>query len=84
MARIPCNVRLLRAPELHHWESLGRVAAAYIATSQLQFVVVGVYGFAVSHERHGDNEGMFACIAMWARSLTSLLIIGDFNGICEY
>ena len=57
---------MLHLSELCEWEACGRLGAVCVATGKLSFVVVGVYGFAVSHARCGHNQGTVVSIALCA------------------
>ena len=79
-ARKPLFIKQIKAPDLHRWESQGRLVAARIMMDSEELIVVGIYGFPPSHDNRRMNEDFFAQVFIWARGLrTPVVIAGDFN-----
>ena len=82
LAKHPLASRHVSVPELHRWESSGRlvVARALSGSCDSAVTIVAVYGYPPSHDCRGSNEDFFAQVFSWARSLkTAVIIAGDFN-----
>ena len=74
------SARIVKAPELHEWQQLGRIVAIKLLQPTCQVMILAVYGFPRLHSRLADNDVMHAHIVEWAAGqTTACLIAGDLN-----
>ena len=80
LARHPIAISKVTVAHTERWESLGRVCAAKIVLGNFVALVVSVYGFAVSHPMHRQNDVMLKQVFAWIAGQTlPVLLGGDLN-----
>ena len=74
------SARKVEAPEIHHWQALGRLVAVRISFQACEVLVLAIYGFPKSHDMYCQNEVMHAQVSSWIAGLNmAMLLAGDYN-----
>ena len=78
--RLPLTIRKLHPPELSVWESQGRVLVCEVISADWSAIVIGVYGFPLSHDAHNTNDDLISsCLAWGGCRKCRVIVMGDFN-----